>query len=72
MLNFHSKKFAGILNGIDTEAWNPASDKLLEVQYSADDIKGKAENKEALRKKLGLSSPGVRKPLVTFFLFVLS
>ena len=66
-LNFHSKKFFGILNGIDTEAWNPATDDFLKVQYHSNDLQGKAENKEALRKILGLSSADVRKPLVIIF-----
>lgn len=66
-LNFHSKKFIGILNGIDTEAWNPATDDFLKVQYHSNDLQGKAENKEALRKILGLSSANVRKPLVIIF-----
>lgn len=66
-LNFHSKKFIGILNGIDTEAWNPATDDFLKVQYHSNDLQGKAENKEALRKILGLSSADVRKPLVIIF-----
>lgn len=63
-INSHSKKFAGILNGIDTDAWNPASDNFLKVQYSASDIDGKIENKEALRRLLGLSSSEFRRPLV--------
>ncbi|XP_050368362.1 probable starch synthase 4, chloroplastic/amyloplastic isoform X1 [Argentina anserina] len=63
-LNFHAKKFIGILNGIDADAWNPATDGYLKVQYSANDLEGKAENKEALRKSLGLSSADVRRPLV--------
>ncbi|XP_011658280.1 probable starch synthase 4, chloroplastic/amyloplastic isoform X3 [Cucumis sativus] len=62
-LNFHSKKFFGILNGIDTEVWNPATDSFIKVQYNANDLQGKAENKDALRRHLGLSS-NVRKPLV--------
>ncbi|KAF8413599.1 hypothetical protein HHK36_001591 [Tetracentron sinense] len=66
-LNSHSKKFVGILNGIDTDAWNPATDTFLKVQYSADDLQGKAENKEAIRKHLGLSSADARQPLVIFF-----
>lgn len=64
-LNFHSKKFLGILNGIDTDAWNPATDNLLKVQYSVLDTAGKAENKEALRRYLNLSSANVRQPMVT-------
>ncbi|KAL3616932.1 putative starch synthase 4, chloroplastic/amyloplastic [Castilleja foliolosa] len=63
-LDSHSKKFIGILNGIDTEAWDPATDPLLEAHYSANDIEGKAENKEALRRHLGLSSANIRQPLV--------
>ncbi|KAF7840433.1 putative starch synthase 4, chloroplastic/amyloplastic isoform X1 [Senna tora] len=63
-LAFHSKKFIGILNGIDTDAWNPATDTFLEVQYNANDLQGKAENKEAVRRKLSLSSADVKRPLV--------
>ncbi|RDX88850.1 putative starch synthase 4, chloroplastic/amyloplastic, partial [Mucuna pruriens] len=63
-LSFHSKKFIGILNGIDTDAWNPATDLFLPVQYSATDLQGKAENKQALRRNLGLLSADVRRPLV--------
>ncbi|KAK7319296.1 hypothetical protein RJT34_04015 [Clitoria ternatea] len=63
-LSAHSKKFIGILNGIDTDAWNPATDAFLEVQYNATDLQGKTENKEALRRSLGLSSADVTKPLV--------
>ncbi|KAK4259296.1 hypothetical protein QN277_005641 [Acacia crassicarpa] len=63
-LNFHSKKFIGILNGIDTDAWNPATDTFLEIQYNANDLQGKAENKEVIRRKLGLSSRDAQRPLV--------
>ncbi|XP_019189287.1 PREDICTED: probable starch synthase 4, chloroplastic/amyloplastic isoform X2 [Ipomoea nil] len=63
-INSHAKKFIGILNGIDSDAWNPASDTFLKAQYSASDIEGKTENKEALRRRLGLSSADVRRPLV--------
>lgn len=64
-INANTKKFAGILNGIDTDAWNPATDPFLKVQYHANDIDGKAENKEALRRHLGLSSANARQPLVS-------
>ncbi|KAJ4703805.1 Starch synthase, chloroplastic/amyloplastic [Melia azedarach] len=63
-LNFHSKKFIGVLNGIDTDAWNPATDSFLEIQYNANDLQGKAENKVAMRRHLGLSSADARQPLV--------
>ncbi|KAK8330975.1 hypothetical protein V6Z12_A10G042900, partial [Gossypium hirsutum] len=63
-LNSHSRKFMGILNGIDTDAWNPATDNFLKVQYSANDMQGKAENKAAMRRNLGLSSADDQRPLV--------
>ncbi|KAI8000297.1 hypothetical protein LOK49_LG09G01179, partial [Camellia lanceoleosa] len=68
-LNSHAKKFIGILNGIDTDVWNPAADTYLKVQYSANDLQGKAENKEAIRRHLGLSSADVRQPLVYIVVF---
>lgn len=62
----HSDKFFGILNGIDTESWNPASDLLIYHQYSAEDISGKAANKAALRATLRLSGagPDLERPIV--------
>ncbi|MCO5583438.1 hypothetical protein L7F22_037349 [Adiantum nelumboides] len=59
-------KFFGILNGIDTESWNPASDLLISHQYSAEDISGKAANKAALRSTLRLSGTAsdVDRPIV--------
>lgn len=62
----HSKKFFGVLNGIDVEVWNPATDTLIDFQYSADDIDGKYINKQKLRERLGLGNQGgdERRPLV--------
>lgn len=44
----------GITNGIDTTVYNPATDLALPVNYSAEKMDGKWENKLALRKELGL------------------
>nr|QEU57404.1 soluble starch synthase [Agave tequilana] len=63
-LNYHAMKFVGILNGIDADAWNPCTDPFLRFQYNADDLQGKAENKDALRKQLKLSSSDVSQPVV--------
>ncbi|KAL6851640.1 hypothetical protein ACP4OV_020204 [Aristida adscensionis] len=63
-LKVHSKKFVGILNGIDTDTWNPSRDRFLKVQYSANDLHGKSANKAALRKQLQLSSKYSSQPLV--------
>lgn len=49
-------KLKGILNGIDTEYYDPATDKDIEKNYSADDIDGKAECKRALLEESGLDA----------------
>jgi starch synthase len=54
----------GILNGIDYEIWNPASDPLLPAHYSADRLEGKQANKDALLKEFGLDSTRRDRPLL--------
>ena len=44
----------GILNGIDTDVWNPASDPVLAARYHAGDVSGRAANRAALLDRLGL------------------
>ena len=54
-LRYHSSKILGIVNGIDTDIWNPATDKLLASQYDSQSvIKNKKANKKALQESLGL------------------
>ena len=54
-LRYHNNKVLGIVNGIDTDIWNPATDKLLTSKYDAESaIKNKKANKKALQESLGL------------------
>lgn len=45
----------GILNGIDTDEWNPATDPHLASKYSRTRMADKAANKQALQSRLGLN-----------------
>ncbi|OIO38260.1 MAG: hypothetical protein AUJ71_03515 [Candidatus Omnitrophica bacterium CG1_02_49_16] len=52
--------FTGILNGIDTKVWNPKKDSWIEARYSDANLEGKALNKAALQRSLGLEiDPGI-------------
>lgn len=48
----------GILNGIDPEAWDPATDPELPRRFGPGDFAGKAACKAALREVLALPDPG--------------
>ena len=45
----------GILNGIDTSVWNPATDSLLPTRYDAASLDARSGNKAALQVRLGLA-----------------
>ena len=47
-------KLTGIVNGIDTEVYNPETDPLIYKNYSASKMTGKAYNKKMLQQELVL------------------
>ena len=54
-LRYHSGKLRGIVNGIDYDMWNPATDPALAENYDLGNVLDhKMANKLALQKELGL------------------
>ena len=54
LLRKYAGKLFGILNGIDTDEWNPKADRYIASKFSADDMSGKAACKADLQKTMGL------------------
>jgi len=54
LLSFIGDKLSGILNGIDTEAYNPAVDKSLAQPFTIETIDQRLKNKIALQEEVGL------------------
>lgn len=54
LLNNRSETVFGVLNGIDMEAWNPATDPSLASTYTANSLNSRATNKAAVQEAFGL------------------
>jgi starch synthase len=54
LLSFLGDKMIGILNGIDTRSYNPATDRFLLQNYTAETLAERAPNKVALQEEVGL------------------
>lgn len=64
LFQMEKNKGLGIINGIDTEVWDPEKDPMVRKNYSQETFdSGKKENKKLLCKEFGLSTG---KPLVVF------
>jgi starch synthase len=65
IVNENAYKLKGILNGLDYDFYNPATDKVIYTNYDKDHMENKAKNKELLQKEFGLDvTPDV--PIVAF------
>ena len=53
ILRAKGDRYLGILNGLDTEVWNPATDADLAATYSAEDLGGKADCRADLLNRVG-------------------
>lgn len=57
-------KCVGIVNGIDSDFWDPETDYMVSHNYNIKDAEsGKLENKKALASKYGMD---IKRPLFTF------
>ncbi|MCA6485034.1 MAG: glycogen/starch synthase [Chitinophagaceae bacterium] len=64
LFEYERGKCVGILNGIDNEVWNPATDNYLQHHFSITSVtKGKEKNKELLCHRFGFD---LQKPLIVF------
>ena len=54
LLRERADVLSGILNGIDIEVWNPATDPDIAARFSAEQIAERAANKAALQRRFGL------------------
>jgi starch synthase len=63
MLRLRAARLTGILNGVDTKVWNPATDPEIAQRYNFATLAGKRACKRALQAELGL--PVIDAPLFT-------
>ena len=63
-LRWEIKRLVGIVNGIDTGAWDPAKDHALPAAFSASNIAGKLVCRSTLAEEAGLPDPPDDEPLI--------
>lgn len=54
-LRWDIKRLVGIVNGIDTRAWDPKTDAALAQTFSIDTVARRAANRAALAEEMGLT-----------------
>ncbi len=54
LLRSRGSALSGIVNGIDTDIWNPATDPALAANYTASKLKQRKINKEAVEKHFNI------------------
>lgn len=62
ILRSRNNDLCGIINGIDYDTHNPATDNRIPIPYDVAHLEGKAENKRLLKERLGLENRDV--PLI--------
>ncbi|HLW80000.1 MAG TPA: glycogen/starch synthase, partial [Terriglobia bacterium] len=64
VLKQRGDRLRGIVNGVDYEPWDPATDKLIPANFSPDNMKGKMLCKRALLERMGARQPVLNRPVI--------
>jgi starch synthase len=64
VLRSRADRLQGIVNGVDYEEWDPATDKLLAANYTPAKLHGKEACKKALLEQMGVQTPALRRPVI--------
>ena len=60
LLRSRAEVLSGILNGIDTDVWDPARDTILTASFDVDRLALRAANKRSVQTQLGLEADASR------------
>ncbi|HKT13602.1 MAG TPA: glycogen synthase GlgA [Terriglobia bacterium] len=64
VLRSRASRLVGILNGVDYDDWNPATDKLIPANYNPREMKGKEICKKRLLESMGAQNPDLDRPVL--------
>lgn len=64
ILNARAHETIGILNGMNMEEFDPATDPKIPYKFTPDNLEGKRKDKEALLMELGLNNVDLDTPLI--------
>ncbi|MFK7963889.1 MAG: glycogen synthase GlgA [Burkholderiaceae bacterium] len=64
LLRTRKDKLLGVLNGIDTQVWNPATDRALAEPFSINSLDAREVNRVALTEEFGLPAPITDHPVL--------
>lgn len=56
LLRWREALLVGIVNGLDTDVWDPANDDALDCEYAADALDEKQKNRDGLLAAMGLDA----------------